>query len=879
MIGTKVGNLTIKSKLGEGGMGVVYLGEHGVIRKQCAIKVLLPEWTQNSMIVQRFTNEAIATASIKHRNIVDIIDCGQFADGAWYIVMEYLEGATLGRFCSSQGGPISMHLAIELLAQVANGLEAAHKKNIIHRDLKPENIFLVSEPGIPHLVKILDWGISKLGEREGGAVTRTGMMAGTPAYMAPEQMRDLRQVDRRTDVYALGVIAYQMITGGWLPYQKPDAPEEFANMSAPAIHLLQMTEAAVDPRRRFAGVSDGWANAILAAIHPDPARRPQTARAFALMLAEATPGDGYVESGTEIVRVFAKELLEIGNMLETVRAPKPAGKEMRSRAASRYQLEARLGEGGMAEVFRAVMSGAEGFSRIVAVKRVLPGFASVPQFASMFVDEAKIASALEHPNIVSVIDFDRDDEGRLFLVMEYVDGRDLASLASTGRLPFSATIFVVSEVLRGLGYAHHRPEPDGPRGVIHRDVSPQNVLLSWGGAVKVSDFGIAKAREASQATASTIIKGKSQYMSPEQANGEALDGRSDLFAVGIMLWELLTGQRLFSGTAKENVFQVMYRPIPRPSEVCPDVGPDLDAVVMRLLEREPSARYATAELAVEDLARCMNAPRNGRSELSRLLAERFPNAARASRPQLSAPSESGAPRPPGNVTVRDRPPGSSQPARDAGQRVVSPAPPPPPWPPGTTLGHAASQPVGPTAHRRSRWPWIIGAAGLSMGVVVTVAVVASAPVAVPRAALPASADGSVQPATTNMTTLTIISEPAGASVRLDGVERGRAPTSVQVVRGRQVGLDVSHDGYQPTTQVVTPDREAQTVTVALRPVEAQVVSHDAGVTPLDAAPGEVAAEIRTTRSKQQPKKRPAGRTRVDSKSTEPGFDPNDAVGE
>jgi serine/threonine protein kinase len=162
----------------------------------------------------------------------------------------------------------------------------------------------------------------------------------------------------------------------------------------------------------------------------------------------------------------------------------------------------------MAEVYLASAIGAEGFSRKVAIKRVLPGFSDNDAFAKMFVDEAQISSQLVHPNIVSVLDFDRDPEQRLFLVMELVEGRDLAALVDTGLLPIPVVIYVLGEVLRGLGYAHDLPVGTHVRGVVHRDVSPHNVLLSWEGAVKVSDFGIAKARAASEATASVFIKGK-----------------------------------------------------------------------------------------------------------------------------------------------------------------------------------------------------------------------------------------------------------------------------------------------------------------------------------------------------------------------------------
>jgi eukaryotic-like serine/threonine-protein kinase len=279
----------------------------------------------------------------------------------------------------------------------------------------------------------------------------------------------------------------------------------------------------------------------------------------------------------------------------------------------------------MAEVFIASTMGAEGFSRRVAIKRVLPGYSENPQFAQMFISEAQISSRLEHHNIVSVLDFDRDNEGRLFLVMELVEGKDLDAVLSTGLLPFPAVIFILTEMLSGLGYAHDLPAGvDTMRGIVHRDVSPHNVLLSWEGAVKVSDFGIAKAREASEATASVFIKGKPAYMSPEQANGEALDGRSDLFAVGVMLWEMLVGRRLFvGGDTRSLLAQVLFSPIPRPRQQRADVPRDLDQICMKMLERELPARYANAEEIITDLRRCEDGPRASRAEVVGLLADRF----------------------------------------------------------------------------------------------------------------------------------------------------------------------------------------------------------------------------------------------------------------
>ncbi len=305
----------------------------------------------------------------------------------------------------------------------------------------------------------------------------------------------------------------------------------------------------------------------------------------------------------------------------------------------KYVLGAPLGVGGMAEVFRAHTLGAEGFQRAVAIKRILPDASKNPAFGEMFIAEAKLSSRMQHPNIVSVLDFDRDHEGRLYLVMELVEGRDLDGLIESGRLPYSTIIYTITEALRGLGYAHDLPAgADGVRGLVHRDISPHNVLISWNGAVKVSDFGIAKARAATAASASITIKGKPAYMSPEQINGSPLDGRSDLFAVGVMLWQMMTGQYLFAaGTTTETLARVLFAPVPSPRTVVADIPPDLEAVTMRLLARDPAHRYPTADDAIDDLLRCQQAPRDGRRELEQLLVARFPQKAPVRTGQRSRP--------------------------------------------------------------------------------------------------------------------------------------------------------------------------------------------------------------------------------------------------
>lgn len=296
-----------------------------------------------------------------------------------------------------------------------------------------------------------------------------------------------------------------------------------------------------------------------------------------------------------------------------------------------YQIDSRLGGGGMAEVFQGKLVGAEGFSRPVAIKRVLPAFADQPQFSELFISEAQLCARLRHSNIVSVLDFHRDPEHGLFLVMELVEGKDLSQLLARGVVPTSVAIHLVAEVLRGLGHAHQlQPQEDGIRGIVHRDVSPQNVLLSWAGEVKLSDFGIAKSRAASQAAASIVIKGKPAYMSPEQAEGAALDGRSDLFAVGVMLWEMLTGRPLFHGGSTQEILAALFLlPIPSPRALRPELPDDVCAVTLKLLERDREGRYASAEAAIDALLHCRDAPRNGRAELAKVMEARFLSPARA----------------------------------------------------------------------------------------------------------------------------------------------------------------------------------------------------------------------------------------------------------
>ena len=273
-----------------------------------------------------------------------------------------------------------------------------------------------------------------------------------------------------------------------------------------------------------------------------------------------------------------------------------------------YELIERIGIGGMAEVFKASQAGEEGFERLVAVKRILPNLSADLDFEKMFIDEAKIAVQLQHPNIAQIYDLGRDGES-LFIAMEYVHGRDMSSVTERqnekhGRtLPLSFVVQVTLKVCEALNHAHAAKGSFGQAlNLIHRDITPQNILVSFEGAVKVVDFGLARAAGRLVQTQAGVVKGKLAYLSAEQARGEDIDHRSDIFSLGTCLYEWLTGQRLFlRRNDADTVVAVQQAQVPPLRAVRPELPQALDAIVRRALQSDPRSRYQYAGQMQEDL--------------------------------------------------------------------------------------------------------------------------------------------------------------------------------------------------------------------------------------------------------------------------------------
>jgi serine/threonine-protein kinase len=283
-----------------------------------------------------------------------------------------------------------------------------------------------------------------------------------------------------------------------------------------------------------------------------------------------------------------------------------------AKAQNRYRVIERLESGGMAEVFRGEAESLAGFKKQVAIKRVLPHLAQNEKFIRMFLDEARLCARLNNANIVQVFDIGHV-ENTYFIVMEFVDGVNLKAIIEHMKkrnqpVPIGAAVFISMQVCSGLQYAHDLTDADGqPLGIVHRDMSPPNVLISKRGEIKIVDFGLAKAAMQVEKTDPGVVKGKFGYLAPETAMGQEAGPQADIFAVGIMLWEMLAGRRLFLGDSDyQTVKLVQQANIPSLRKINPDVPEHLEAIINKALARDRAHRYQTAEELAEDLAQFMS---------------------------------------------------------------------------------------------------------------------------------------------------------------------------------------------------------------------------------------------------------------------------------
>ncbi|HEX7844014.1 MAG TPA: serine/threonine-protein kinase, partial [Kofleriaceae bacterium] len=277
-----------------------------------------------------------------------------------------------------------------------------------------------------------------------------------------------------------------------------------------------------------------------------------------------------------------------------------------------FEILRKLTRGGMAEIFLARTSGPSGFEKLVVLKKILARYANKPRYIQLFLEEAKLAASLDHPNIAQVYDIGTVD-GAYFFTMEHLHGQDVRSILHRAwrigePFPIEHAVQISRHVASALHFAHEKRGNDGGLlGIVHRDVSPSNVIVTYDGATKLLDFGVAKTAASTVKTRTGALKGKISYMSPEQARGAPVDRRSDIFSLGIVLWEMVTTQRLYRGDNDLATLQLIIHQPPRPpSQVRPECPPELERIVLRALAQDPEARYPTAEqlmIELDELAR------------------------------------------------------------------------------------------------------------------------------------------------------------------------------------------------------------------------------------------------------------------------------------
>ncbi len=294
----------------------------------------------------------------------------------------------------------------------------------------------------------------------------------------------------------------------------------------------------------------------------------------------------------------------------------------------RYEILERIAVGGMAEAFRARAHGPGGYQRELVIKRILPHLAQDPDFVRAFVDEAKILGMLNHPNIVGVYDFG-EDQGRLYLALEFLDGPSLATLVDRATrcgdpVPIGLVAYIGKEICQGLHAVHTALDPQGaPLGLIHRDVTPSNIMTTRAGGVKLLDFGVAKIASSDQVTQHGRLKGKPGYFAPEQIAGTEIDARLDLFSLGVLLYEMTCLRHLFHRDGEgigATIYRILQMEIPEPSAVRPDTPPALDRIIMKALSRERQDRFASAGEMAQELDAVVRESGTRAEDLARFVA-------------------------------------------------------------------------------------------------------------------------------------------------------------------------------------------------------------------------------------------------------------------
>jgi serine/threonine protein kinase len=556
LVGKQLANYRLDREIGRGGMAVVYAGWDLKLDRPVAIKVINAHYQDAPGYAQRFVQEARAVARWRHENIIHIYYADDQA-GLYYFVMEYIEGVDLRHRLAEYAAAhqlIPPQEVIRLGRAIASALDFAHSKGVVHRDVKPANVML----GQDGRIVLMDFGLA-LHVAQGSF----GEILGSPAYISPEQARSSAQAVPQSDLYSLGVILYEMLSGA-LPFDDP---------SPATLAVQHMTQPVPSPRQRNPLLNEQTESVLFRALAKEPTDRFPTGKALMDALAaalQASPG---------------RDTL-LGQQIDE------------------YRITDYLGRGGMARVYRGLDIS---LGRPVAIKVIDTPYRTDDDYQSRFKQEARAVAQLEHPHIVRLYSF-RETEGLLYMAMQYIEGETLAAYLHQHKpLPPERVLTLCRDISAALDYAHSK-------GVIHRDVKPANVMLDGTGRAIVMDFGLALLTDLGSRGE---VFGSPDYISPEQAISSAhVVPQSDLYALGVMLYEMLTGVLPFTGGEPLDITMMHLSEDPRPPhEVNPDISEVVSAVLLKALAKEPAKRFQTGAELTQALEQALNGEDNAAAPL------------------------------------------------------------------------------------------------------------------------------------------------------------------------------------------------------------------------------------------------------------------------
>jgi serine/threonine-protein kinase len=627
-----------------GGMGDVYLAATTGIdgaERPCIVKTVRRDHIRDNSFLARFSDEARVQAQLHHPGVAQVLDASTDENGEPYTVVEYVEGRSLGEVrqrATQAGVKVDWPAVIAIGLEIAQALAHVHGRSaadgsplgIVHRDLSPQNVMV----GYGGEVKLIDFGTARAHNRR--CHTVTGVVFAKPGYIAPEVARQ-EVGDGRIDLYALGVILWELCTGRKIVVSDPmrhldDAaagrlvlPPAARFCDAPELLDAILTKLTHnDPVARYvdaAHVATALAELLASAPPVPPAERGVRARIASLMAA-LWPNEPSA-SRAEFARLLSesRKLLEVRALAGVTPVVAPVSVSSRSPG-----MDSRCLEGTPYRLLRPVGGGAssvvwEGehteLGQRVAIKMLVAEHAKSPIAVERFRREARVLASLSHPQVVRVLDFGTAGDGRAFLAMEFCEGETLDVRAARGALPWRQATRLAIEAADALASVHDA-------GFVHCDFKPQNVIVTETGQVKLLDFGVARvspdaARRSTgdrEAPRGFSIIGTPQYMAPEQASGDAVDARADVYALGCVLYELLTGTCPFDGASPVIVLGKHLREAPVPPRICaPRCGIPIsvDAIVMRALEKEAAQRFPTIGAMRDALRQVLAVPERRRN--------------------------------------------------------------------------------------------------------------------------------------------------------------------------------------------------------------------------------------------------------------------------